>query len=84
MNTKREKSRRTCVLMREEQRAGKRGAKAGKMRSDGRTAARVNAARVESQRKCVLMKEDRRARMQRRSKAEKMPSDARTAACEYR
>ena len=55
-----------------------------KMRSDGRTAARVNAEREQSQRKCILIKEDRRARMQRRSKAEKMPSDARTAACEYR
>ena len=60
------------------------GEKAVKMRSDARTAARVNAERGQSQRKCILIKEDRRARMLRRSKEEKMPSDVRTVACEYR
>ena len=55
-----------------------------KMRSDGRTAARMNAEREKSQRKCILIKADRRARMLRRSKAEKMRSDVRTAAREYR
>ena len=61
-----------------------RGEKAGKTRSDARTAACVNAQRKQSRRNCILIKEDRHARMPRRSKAEKMRSDAWTAACEYR
>ena len=60
------------------------GEKAVKMWTDVRTAARVNPESEQRQRKCILIKEDRRARMLRRSKAEKMPSYARTVACEYR
>ena len=60
------------------------GEKSLQMRLVARSAAHVNAKREQSRGKCVLIKEQR-ATMLRRSKVlGKMPSDSRTAACEYR